>query len=152
SERIEYIEEPVNDTSGQKAFADSTDIPLALDETLLEQRIDSASDFGHVGAFVIKPGLVGGLGRSAELIDIARNHHITPVLSSTFQSGLAIRALYLFAGEMGLSDIPAGLDTLKWFNEDCLAHQIPVLNGFVHLQQLLEQRPLLKEALLSDVK
>ncbi|MHC5198672.1 MAG: mandelate racemase/muconate lactonizing enzyme family protein, partial [Planctomycetota bacterium] len=31
SERIEYIEEPVNDTSGQKAFADSTDIPLALD-------------------------------------------------------------------------------------------------------------------------
>ena len=152
SERIEYLEEPVKNVFEQKAFADRSDIPLALDETLLEERIDSASNLGDIGAFVIKPGLAGGVRRSSELIEIARRNHITPVLSSSFQSGLAIRSLYLFAGVMGLSDIPAGFDTLKWFTEDCLIHQIPVLNGFVHLQQLLEQRPYFKEALLTDVK
>jgi O-succinylbenzoate synthase len=152
SERIEYIEEPVKDACDQEAFSNNTDIPLALDETLLDNRIDSTSNLGHVGAFVIKPGLVGGLRYTAELIRIARHNKITPVLSSSFQSGLAIRALFLFSGKMGISDIPAGLDTLKWFAEDCLVHRIPVMNGSVCLQQLLDQRPSFREALLTDAE
>lgn len=151
SEEIDYIEEPVKDVCDQNAFVNKTGIPLALDETLLENSIDSTSDLGHVSAFVIKPGLAGGLRHATELIDIACQNNITPVLSSSFQSGLAIRALFLFAGEMGLSDIPAGLDTLKWFAEDCLVHRIPVVNGSVSLQRLLEQRPCFKGALLTDV-
>ena len=105
-----------------------------------------------MAAFVIKPGLVGGLRHTADLIGIAHRNNITPVLSSSFQSGLAIRSLFLFAGEMGLSEIPAGLDTLKWFAEDCLVQKIPVVNGSVSLQQLLEQRPFFKGALLTDVR
>jgi len=151
SDRIEYIEEPVNRVCDQKAFVEKTGIPLALDETLLEKSLDSISGLGHVGAFVIKPGLAGGLRHTAELIDIARRNNIMSVLSSSFQSGLAIRALFLFAGAMGLSGVPAGLDTLKWFAEDGLAHRIPVVNGSVRLQHLLEQRPCFKQALLSDV-
>ena len=151
SEGIDYIEEPVQRVSDQQAFVKKSGIPLALDETLLKNSIDSISDLGHVGAFVIKPGLIGGLRRTAELIDIARQNNIAPVLSSSFQSGFAIRALFLFAGEMGLSDIPAGLDTLKWFAEDGLVHRIPVTNGSVDLQPLLEQRPCFREALLSDI-
>ena len=148
--QIDYIEEPVHRVCDQKAFVNGTGIPLALDETLLEKGIGSVSDLGHVGAFVIKPGLTGGLRHTADLIDIARSNNIMPVLSSSFQSGLAIRAIFLFAGERGLSDIPAGLDTLKWFTEDCLAHRIPVVNGSVNLQQLLEQRPCFNERLLVD--
>ena len=151
SEGIDYIEEPVKDVCDQKTFVNKTGFPLALDETLLEHRIESTSDFEHVSAFVIKPGLVGGFRHTAELIGLARRNKITPVLSSSFQSGLTIRALFLLAGEMGLADIPAGLDTLKWFAEDCLTDQIPVVNGSVSLGHLLEQRPCFKGALLTDV-
>jgi O-succinylbenzoate synthase len=151
SEGIDYIEEPVKDVCDQKAFVEKNSIPLALDETLLDKGVDSMVDLGHVAAFVIKPGLVGGLRQTAELIELARRNNITPVLSSSFQSGLAIRALFLFAGEMALSDIPAGLDTLKWFAEDCLTYPIPVVNGSVSLGHLLEQRPCFKGALLTDV-
>jgi O-succinylbenzoate synthase len=151
SEGIDYIEEPVKDICDQKAFVKKNSIPLALDETLLDKGFDSTVDLGDVAAFIIKPGLVGGLRHTAELIELARRNKITPVLSSSFQSGLAIRALFLFAGEMALSDIPAGLDTLKWFAEDCLTHPIPVVNGLVSLGHLLEQRPCFKGALLTDV-
>jgi O-succinylbenzoate synthase len=151
SEGIDYIEEPVKDVCDQKAFAKKNSIPLALDETLLDNGVDSTVDLGHVGAFVIKPGLVGGLRHTADLIGIARHKKVTPVLSSSFQSGLAIRSLFLFAGEMGLSDIPVGLDTLKWFAEDCLVQKIPVVNGSVSLQELLDQRPCLREAVLTDI-
>jgi O-succinylbenzoate synthase len=95
---------------------------------------------------------VGGLRHTAELIRLARPNKITPVLSSSFQSGLTIRALFLFAGERGLSDVPAGLDTLKWFVEDCLTDQISVVNGSVSLGHLIEQRPCFKGALLTDVR
>jgi O-succinylbenzoate synthase len=86
------------------------------------------------------------------LIGLARRNKIISVLSSSFQSGLTIRALFLLAGEMGLSDIPVGLDTLKWFAEDCITDQIPVVNGSVSLGHLLEQRPCFKGALLTDVE
>jgi O-succinylbenzoate synthase len=108
------------------------------------------SDLGHVSAFVIKPGLVGGLRHTIELIEIARRNNISPVLSSTFQSDLAIRNFYLFAGIMGLQDIPAGFDTLKWFAKDCLAYSIPVVDGSVHLGSLLEQKPCFRKELLTD--
>ncbi|MHC5214767.1 MAG: o-succinylbenzoate synthase, partial [Planctomycetota bacterium] len=151
SEGIDYIEEPVKDVCDQKTFVNKTGFPLALDETLLDNSFNSTTDLEHVAAFVIKPDLVGGLRHSAELIRLARPNKITPVLSSSFQSGLAIRSLFIFAVEMGLSDIPVGLDTLKWFAEDCLVQKISVENGFVSLQQLLEQRPCFKGALLNDV-
>jgi O-succinylbenzoate synthase len=151
SEGIDYIEEPVKDICDQKAFVKTNRIPLALDETLLDNSFNSTTDLKHVAAFVIKPGLVGGLRHTAELIGSARRNKIIPVLSSSFQSGLAIRSLFLFAGEMGLSDIPVGLDTLKWFAEDCLVQKFPVVDGSVSLQQLLEQRPCFKGALLTDV-
>jgi O-succinylbenzoate synthase len=151
SEGIEYIEEPVKDICDHKAYVKTNRIPLALDETLLDNSFNSTTDLKHVAAFVIKPGLVGGLRHTAQLIGLARRNKITPVLSSSFQSGLTIRALFLFAGEMGLSDVPAGLDTLKWFAEDCLTDQISVVNGSVSLGHLLKQRPCFKGALLTDV-
>jgi O-succinylbenzoate synthase len=150
-EGIEYIEEPVKQVSDQKRFVVQNDIHLAIDETLLEERIDLAYELEHISAFVIKPGLAGGFDGIDNLIEIARRNDITPVLSSTFQSGVAIRSLLLFAGFKGLFDIPIGVDTLKWFAEDVLSKPVSIVKGSVSLKDLLQGPISLNESVLTDI-
>jgi len=77
----------------------------------------SGSNLRGVSAFVIKPLLVGGIVKTIELVRFALDNGITPVLSCCFESDAAVRTYALLADEMGVCDIPQGLDTWKWLED-----------------------------------
>jgi L-alanine-DL-glutamate epimerase-like enolase superfamily enzyme len=85
---LEYVEEPCR---GMAGLAGRTPIPLAYDETLAG--LDDA-EIGRIlthgiGAVVIKPTMVGGLGRARAIAVLAARRGIDAVVTHAFEGPVA---------------------------------------------------------------
>ena len=150
-ELIDYIEEPLDDPGDYPAFFAQTDMPVALDETLVEKAPGDIGWIDRVRAFVLKPSVLGGLEKTCQLIEFAKARGIGAVLSSAFETDVSLRIFALFAARMQLTDIPVGLDTLKWFSTSLLEGGFEIKDGRIDIKDLLACRPKLKSELLQDV-
>ncbi len=150
-DQIEYIEEPLADISQYPIFFDSTDMPVAFDETLVElDDVDELDHLDKVKAFILKPSLLGGLSMTGQFIALAFENDIMPVMSCTFPSDLSLRSFALFAAMFGVVDIPLGLDTMKWFKHHLLTEGFKVESGRIEIAALVN-RPVFNEQLLCDL-
>ncbi|WP_105902406.1 o-succinylbenzoate synthase [Vibrio gangliei] len=126
--RIAFLEEPCKTESLSRDFAQKTGITIAWDEALQQtdfNEIELDSLFGqeslgerflgeHVGAWVIKPTLIGSLERCNQLIDFAHQHGIQTVISSSIESSLGLNQLARLSAWKTPEQTP-GLDTLQLF-------------------------------------
>lgn len=112
-ERLEYIEEPCASMDDIPAFFSGTGIRAALDESLANLEPGNARLPKGVGALVLKPSLLGGITRCDRWIDRARQDSMTPVVSSCFEAGPGLAAIFSLILSTGLHTVPCGLDTLK---------------------------------------
>ena len=150
--QIDYIEEPLADISEYPKFFDSTDMPVAYDETLVElDDVDELDHLDKIKAFILKPSLLGGLSSIGQFIDIAYENKILPVISCTFPSDLSLRSFALFAAMFGITDIPLGLDTMKWFEYPLLKEGFKVTAGHIDVATLVN-RPVFNEQLLHELR
>ncbi len=149
-DQIEYIEEPLADISQYQIFFDSTDMPVAFDETLVEKGVEELDHLDKVKAFILKPSLLGGLSMTGQFIALAFENDIMPVMSCTFGSDLSLRSFALFAAMFGVADIPLGLDTMKWFKHHLLTEGFKVESGRIEIAALVN-RPVFNEQLLHDL-
>jgi O-succinylbenzoate synthase len=127
--RIEYIEEPLRDSSRLAEFAKASETGAALDESLLSMEPDQFQPFSGLKAIILKPMLLGGFERAARLARKAGGCGVMPVVSSSFESGVGILSLAHFAAALISTDIPCGLDTCGRFSEDLLNHGPEIVNG-----------------------
>lgn len=135
---IEYIEEPVRDTDQLPRLIAESPIPLALDETTREL---PATEWLRWGAryVVLKPTLNGGLLSLLPLISRIAASGGRVTLSSSFESGIGLRAIALLA-----SLIPncgaVGLDTASFLREDLLIPRFPSGAPTLLVSELREAR------------
>ncbi len=149
-DQIEYIEEPLADISQYPIFFDSTDMPVAFDETLVEKGVEELDHLDKIKAFILKPSLLGGLSMTGQFIALAFENDIMPVMSCTFPSDLSLRSFALFAAMFGATDIPLGLDTMKWFKQHLLTEGFKVESGRIEIAALVN-RPVFNEQFLYDL-
>ena len=149
-DQIEYVEEPLADISQYPIFFDSTDMPVAFDETLVEKGVEELDCLDKVKAFILKPSLLGGLSLTGQFIALAFENDIMPVMSCTFGSDLSLRSFALFAAMFDVADIPLGLDTMKWFKHHLLTEGFKVESGRIEIADLVN-RPVFNEQLLHDL-
>ena len=114
---IEYIEDPCASFVDVHAVANHTGIPVALDELLSTDK--SWEPFPQLKAIVIKPTLIGSLGRCKALIDKAHASGLKVIISSCYESQLGNRQLAQLASEWAPEQAP-GLDTLRYFTTNVL--------------------------------
>jgi len=114
SESIEYIEEPTQVTRDHHAFWQETGMRVALDESLCDTVAGHELGGKEIGAFVLKPAIIGNLSRVNYLIDRARKLGIPAVLSSVFESPVALQFYARLAFVHGLQRYAHGLDTWRW--------------------------------------
>jgi O-succinylbenzoate synthase len=115
---LEYVEEPLADPSALSAFADWTDLPVALDETTRECTPDELEAFAPIAGVVLKPTLLGGIRTVRRWGGAARAQDATPVLTGAYESGVGLRLLAALAA--ALTDAPAGLLTYDRLGDDVL--------------------------------
>jgi len=87
---------------------------VALDESLYDGVIPNGMLDKGIGAFVLKPAIIGDLSRVKGLIDLAGQLGIPAVLSSVFESPVALRFYARLACAHGLQRYAHGLDTWRW--------------------------------------
>lgn len=112
---IAFIEEPVRDAALLRRFDAETRLPLALDESLLDEGGVSLDGWQNLCALVLKPTLLGGAldgwlaqGEAAGL---------RTVFSAAFETGVGLAHIARCADPA----CPAGLDTWRWLSTDVLA-------------------------------
>ena len=109
NQKIDFIEEPVNDASQLENFYQQTHMRVALDESL------SSSLGGHEGvvAYVLKP-MILGLIPTLDWIQEARLSKRKAIISSVYESPVGFKVLTNLAC---LTHHVAGLDTQRWFKK-----------------------------------
>jgi len=116
---IAYLEEPLAHPAQLAELGDA--VPLALDESLRE--LDSWPE--NLAAVVLKPSLLGGIRRSAELARTAGERGLRVTVSALFESGAGVRVLLAAATRFGSPGQAAGLDTLPWLKQDVWPVPLP---------------------------
>ena len=127
--RIDYVEEPLRtmNLAQCRALHQATGLPLALDESLRAARGDftgtglaqlSSEQWRACGiaALVIKPMLTG-FKASQALLALCAHSELQAVLSSAFESSVALNHYWQLAQKYQLS-AAQGLDTMDFF-ADC---------------------------------
>ncbi len=128
---IEYIEEPCMDPSAVTVFHETTGLPVALDESLSGCELTQLKVPTGVTAFVLKPAMLGGLGKTMQFVQLANQINMTAVISSVFDSGVGLAALAGFASALCDRDTATGLDTYRWLREDLLKEPFFARHGYI---------------------
>ena len=144
---IEYIEEPTQNPADHIHLKNLSDVPIALDETLVRIPCQKLNPQLYHAA-VVKPSILGGFDKSASLIRWGQQHQIKPVISSAFQTAVTTRMYLLFAAMMGITHTPLGLDTGKWYRENLLDSPLTIEKGRFLLGSLCK-RPVFKQEFLE---
>ncbi len=133
---IEYIEEPLADPALLPEFTRSTGIRSALDESLAAGRdIPSTLDPDAIAALVLKPSVVGGIAQTMHLIRLAQQHSILSVLSSAFETGVALGMYACLASLANDTEVACGLDTYKSLEHDILTAPFRADNSVVDVRR-----------------
>jgi O-succinylbenzoate synthase len=136
---VEYIEDPLSDAACLKELVAASPVSIALDESAREIPREEWLSWNGLRHLVIKPTLCGSLLSLDELLARTAARNISITLSSSFESGIGLRAIALSAA---LFALPAavGLDTARFFTNDLLKPRFPINTPSIAVADLLESR------------
>ena len=137
-ERIEYIEEPLQDFRELAEFYRCCGLPLALDETLQLATQKEIAAIPGIKALILKASVLGGLRKAISWAAFAEKMGCYPVISSSVESGVGLAIQAHLAAALGEADIPAGLDTNRLFTADVLIPPFSTNRGTHHLVQKIQ--------------
>jgi O-succinylbenzoate synthase len=126
--QIEFIEEPTAELDKWENIFRRTDIPLAVDESLVDWPYEDLAATHGLGFFVVKPTVWGGVTGTLDLLSRAQQSGQKVVLSSSFESGVGQAML---ANLAALSDEVAGFGPADWFAEDLLTLPLMAPSGLI---------------------
>ena len=149
--RIAYIEEPLRDPTRLHEFVETTGLPIALDESMVDMTPEKLAEIPVPTAIVLKPSRLGSLEQTVNLARTAHRRRIQVVFSSCFESSVGIGSLVQLASAFGSLGIPCGLDTNSWFETDLLAEPVRPLNGRVGMGRAWQALKTLRIELLTEV-
>lgn len=133
---IEYVEEPLADPALLPRFAEESELPVALDESLVGMPAARLEDHGYASVVVLKPTLLGGISRALGLAARADDLGMKAVVSSAFESGVGTLGLVSLAAALPGGGLPAGLDTYRRLGADVLQPPLE-LGPELHVAELL---------------
>jgi len=132
---LEYIEEPLQNSAELPAFHERNGLPVALDESLLEEPLENFCTWRGVHAVVIKPTILGGLCAAERLAAQATELGWLPVFSAVYESGVGIRALAHLAARCGAPGVAMGFDTYRCLADDVLQPRLTICDGVLDLAE-----------------
>lgn len=144
---LDYIEEPLKNPADLAAFARSSHVPLALDETLRELGAERYRKFADV--YVLKPTLSGGMTGTIERIKQVQTDQIRCVISSSYESGIGMLGLLELA--RAIPGETHGLDTYNLFERDVLIDPLPLNRSVLQLNRSLIKKSDIDLSLMEEI-
>jgi o-succinylbenzoate synthase len=127
---LAYVEQPLDedDVEGHATFRETCPFPVAVDETLSRESVDSVLAAGAADVLVLKPMALGGPARTLAVAEQAREAGVESVVTTTIDAVVARTGALHVAAALG--DPPAcGLATGGLLERDLGADPAPVVDG-----------------------
>ncbi len=134
--RIEYIEEPVSAPEAIPDFYEACKLPVALDESLDDCPIEQIPWSPAIRALVIKPSVIGSIEKTVQLGNLARERNALSVISCAFYSSVGLAAAASIASVLNDQDVPCGLGTYKWLQEDISQPSFRAVKGKIDVKDV----------------
>lgn len=131
---IEYIEEPLKNFSDINEFYEKVQIPVAVDESLKSHSLRDLKQVSGLEVVILKPTLLGGIEKIFQMSEEARAYGLRTVITSTYESGIGLRALANLASCFS-KHTAVGLDTSKWFAGDTVQPSLPLDHGRLQIEK-----------------
>jgi o-succinylbenzoate synthase len=146
---IEYIEEPLKNPSHLSDLEKQADIPLALDESITDTSFDFDKSDLRIKALVIKPTLIGSLGKTFQLLNYAKKTGLTAVISDTYSSGIGLSFLVWLASFVD-KDTPMGFDTYPCLSSDILLEKHSMIDAKIEVNKSINRARRLNWSMLIE--
>ncbi|MBN1482252.1 o-succinylbenzoate synthase [candidate division KSB1 bacterium] len=144
---IDYVEEPLQTPELLKDFAE-TGLAVALDESLDEKWLAQPPE--GVVAFVLKPGINGGVLDTIRFIKKAQEHDVRPIISSAFLNAIGLKMAVMLAAAFTSPDEVMGLDTSSFLAADFCRLPVKIKNGILDVREL-SQNIIIPDKLIDKV-
>jgi len=131
---LEYVEQPVNSIVHFIKLKSGTSVPIAVDESI--RNMKDAVDFIQKKAadvLVLKPMMLGGIIPVLIIKNLADEHRIKVVITSSFESVVG-RSMAVFAASTVKGNSAHGLATGSYFVKDLFPDPYPVKKGIISLE------------------
>lgn len=132
---VAYVEQPLaaDDLAGHAALRGG-DVGVALDESLVDRRVDSVFDTDAADVLILKPMVLGGPGNAHTLAMRAREKGVEPVITTTIDAVVArLAALHVAAAIPNVA--PCGLATGDRLATDLTADPTTIADGAMSVPQ-----------------
>jgi O-succinylbenzoate synthase len=123
---IEFFEEPLGDFALSETEAVRDPYPLALDEWFWDRDIDHDTTASF---YVLKPSRLGGISRTVRWIHRAQQKGAQIILSSCYDTGLAMMTYAYLCEYFHLGSHDMGLGTYPMLAQDVLEHRLCLAPG-----------------------
>jgi len=130
---IEYAEEPVNGFDNLIKLSKTVRVAVAPDESL--RSIKDAVRFiksKSIKYLILKPMMIGGLLPTLEVIELAIENNIVPVITTSFESAIG-RVNAVIAAASVPVEAAHGLGTSDFFREDLIENPYPINKGQIKI-------------------
>ncbi|MEA3303950.1 MAG: o-succinylbenzoate synthase [Pseudomonadota bacterium] len=134
---IESVEEPLREPAvgAWRMLAESSQIPLAADESLVTTDIAALLECGGISRVVLKPTMLGGLRQCMNIHQQAAAVGVESVVTTTLESAVGVWACVNLAAAVDpMQKTAHGLATSSWFSENNGAPP-EIENGIIHLPE-----------------
>jgi o-succinylbenzoate synthase len=133
---LDYVEQPLpaDDLGGHAALRASTDLRVAVDETLASTAVDEVLAAEAADVLVLKPMAQGGPARTLGLAELADETGVESVVTTTIDAVVARTAALHVAAALG-DPSACGLATGSMLARDLSADPAPVVDGRMALPE-----------------
>lgn len=148
---IDYLEEPLENPEELPAFAEETDVPLALDETMRSVSLITLDEHTYADVVVLKPTVLGGFAGLVYLADKATDLGLRPVWSGAYETGIGMTGLVTLAACAKGAVAPLGADTYRWIEQDVVRPRLKLDTSSIDVEEAVTVKRTLNGHLLREV-
>lgn len=128
-EKIELIEQPVNNINELVMLSDFSPIPIAIDESIRNtSEAKEIIERSNITNIVLKPSILGSIIQTISLIKSAGNLGKKIIISSAFESVVG-RSAIVWLASFVIENHAHGLNTAEHFVEDLATDEYQISNG-----------------------
>lgn len=132
---VSLVEQPLErgDLAGHARLR-NRGVPIALDESLCDHDIETVLDADAADVLVLKPMVLGGVGRAKQVAERARSAGLDVVVTTTVDAVVARTAAIHLVAALDV-ERACGLATADWLVQDVGSDPAAVVDGTVSVPQ-----------------
>lgn len=132
---LEYLEQPMNCLDDNVYAQKYSPLPIAVDESVKTFEDAEFAIRSGIKYLILKPVLLGGLLKTIEIIKLAEQNGVNPIISSCFESNIGFQIPLILASQCS-HNLAQGLSTFTYFDKNIIPDYFPFTANEIDISKI----------------